>query len=160
MTQPVFPIPTPAVNPALGSDLSCVSDVTPDMREVSGRRALAEALVRRLQTPRGTLLDDQNYGFDLVGELGDDVTPAFVASLQSTIVAEVQKDERVIAARAVVQFVAPSQVAAAMSTVISNPMPDPVGVLVVRIDGQDGTGTFRLTLSVADVTVTLLEGPT
>ena len=122
-----------------GYDLSCVSDLTPLMAEVSGRRLLSEALVRRLQTPRGALIDDPNYGYDLVGEVNDDLGPSDVGRIQANVQAEMLKDERVIAAAATATFLN--------------------GTLTVNIAITDGVGPFTLTLSVTSglLTVQLLE---
>lgn len=114
--------------------MSCVTDIRPGM--VSGRRALGESVARRLQTPRGRLIDDPNYGHDLTGELNDDVTHADIARMSSSIEAECLKDERVLAAAAAVTFSA--------------------GVLVVTITLTDGAGPFVLVLKVTSLTLELL----
>lgn len=49
----------------LGSDFSCETDLTPGMLVVSGQRRVAEALIRRLGTPRGALWYSPEYGTDL-----------------------------------------------------------------------------------------------
>jgi hypothetical protein len=103
---------------------------------VSGRRCLGEAIARRLQTPRGGLIDDPNYGFDLSGELNDDVTQEDVARMSSSIEAECLKDERVFGATATVVF--------------AN------GTLLVTIKLTDSAGPFLLVLQVTSVTLELL----
>jgi hypothetical protein len=50
----------------LGNDLACVFDLDPSVSEVSGRRALAEAIARRWLTPRGTLFYAPTYGAGLI----------------------------------------------------------------------------------------------
>jgi hypothetical protein len=118
----------------LGTCMACVTDIKPGM--VSGRRCLGEAIARRLQTPRGGLIDDPNYGFDLSGELNDDVTQEDVARMSSSIVAECLKDERVFGATATVVF--------------AN------GTLLVTIKLTDSAGPFLLVLQVTSVTLELL----
>lgn len=126
---------TPTVQ--YGHDLFGVNDLDPGMLECDGRVCLAQALARRLITPRGGLLDDPNYGYDLTGFLNDDVSHATLASMQGQIVAEMMKDERVIAATASVVFVA--------------------GQLIVTISITDSVGPFPLVLAVSSVTVQVLS---
>lgn len=80
-----------------GLDLACVSDLDTTLTETApgGRRIVAEAVARRLQTPRGRLIGDPNYGFDLVGYCNDDLNAGGLAWIQSQVVAECLKDERV-----------------------------------------------------------------
>ena len=84
-----------AVNTDFGSDLSCVMDLDPRCPVVTGRRLLAEAVARRWITPRGGLIDDPNYGTDVTAYINDDIKPSDLASLQSAMSQEAQKDERV-----------------------------------------------------------------
>lgn len=80
-----------------GRDLACVVDVADDFREVapSTPQIVIEAIARRFQTPRGTLLDDPDYGFDLRGRLHVGLTQQQLRSLQSACIGEAKKDERV-----------------------------------------------------------------
>ena len=156
MVQAVFPVSAPVINPALGSDLSGVSDLDPTMAEVSGRLCLSQNLARRLITPRGTLIDDPNYGYDLTQYLNADIGPSDIAQIQAGVEAEFLKDERVLDATIVAQFVGPTQVQAALTATIANPQPVPLGVLIITATVTDSTGPFTLVLSVSNVTVTLL----
>lgn len=126
------------VNPPLGYgiDLSCVSDLTSDMQQVSGRIALAQACARRLQTPRGGLIDDPNYGFDVVGEIDDDMSTADIARLGAQIDAELRKDERVLDSTTTATLVAP-------------------GLLIINIVLQDQAGPFRLVMSASTAAANL-----
>lgn len=123
-----------------GTDLSCVFDFTNEMAEVSGRLLLAQACARRLITARGTVLDDLNYGYDLSGELKDDIGPGDVQRIKAAVEAECVKDERVISATATVSF---SKLTRALT----------VSVLL-----QDGSGPFKFTLAVGGVTPLFLMG--
>ena len=60
----------------LGTDISTPAalDIDPSFATVSGATCLAQALARRLVTPRGTLLDDAGYGTDLRSYLNDSRT--------------------------------------------------------------------------------------
>ncbi len=121
----------------LGSDLSCIQDLTQEMATVSGRICLAQALARRIITPRGALIDDPNYGYDVTDFLDDDVLPQVLRQLGGNIDAEFLKDERVIAS---------------LTTVVNS-----AGKLIINSSVQDGDGPFTLVLSVGDVTVDILK---
>jgi hypothetical protein len=128
MTQPVF-----------GHDLSCLTDLTPSMVETDGYTLLAQSLVRRLQTPRGTLIGDPTYGYHIIGEIDDDVTPADVARIGTQIDQEFVKDERVIASFTSVTFSA--------------------GALVTQSTVTTAAGPFSLTLGIADIIAILAATP-
>lgn len=121
-----------------GTDLSCVTDLDPAGLEVSGRTCLAQAIARRLQTPRGGLIDDPNYGFAVTAFLNDDLTARDLALIASNVQAECVKDERVISASATVTLSA-------------------AGVLTVAINLVDFVGPFRLVLGVSALTVAILQ---
>lgn len=81
-----------------GIDSYCGTAGLKSGRLVTGNTLLAQALYRRLVTPRGTLiggLDEENYGLDLVGLLGTVQAESDAASLPSQIRNELLKDERV-----------------------------------------------------------------
>lgn len=124
---------------ALGTDLFGVDDLDPMFSTVSGAEAVAQALARRLITPRGALLDDPGYGYDLRGRLNAAVTSAGRLAIQSAVAAELRKDERVDDVQV---------------TVLFEPATNSL-----RVDGVvfGAFGPFRLTLSVDAVSVSLLE---
>jgi hypothetical protein len=130
----------------LGSDLSCVSDLNPHMGVVSGRRLLAEAIARRLQTPKGALLDDPNYGYDLVGQLNADISQGDLGRIAAAITSECQKDQRVFSAA--VTVVAATIPGAGNTSLLG---------LKVTISLITGVGPFSLVIGVAGVTLTLLS---
>lgn len=78
-----------------GTDLACVSDFSDEFRESSGPRCLAEALVRRLMTKRGMVVDAPDYGTDLREYIGLEFTARNSARLISDVRNECVKDERV-----------------------------------------------------------------
>lgn len=121
-----------------GTDLGCVFDLDPRCSEVSGRRLLAEAIARRLITPRGMLIDDPNYGIDVFDWLYEDVSKREIAALASAIQAECKDDERVEAAR--VTIVAP---------------PKGIGKYTIEISLEDADGPFDLVLAANTGAVTL-----
>ena len=124
-----------------GKDLSCVTDLDPTLRVVSGRTALMQAIARHLITPRGRLEGDPNYGFDLAGYLNDDVTQDDIAWMEAQIEAECLKDERVESATVTVAVRS-------------------LRALTIELDIQvlitDASGPFQFTLRASEVTVELL----
>lgn len=109
-------------------------DATEDFDTVSGRVALAQALARRLTTPRGDLVDPwdeegaANYGIDVTEHVNDDMGPGDLAQLEQRADAECRKDERVHSA-------------ASTATLVDE-------VLTLSIALQDAEGPFTLTLTV------------
>lgn len=120
-----------------GSDLSCVSDCTPDMAVVTGRKLLAQAIARRYMTPRGGLIDDPNYGFDLTQYVNDDLSAKDIARIQAGAIAEAEKDERILSADVKITT-------------------NTAGIMVVTVVLTDAEGPFTLVLSVGEVTVDIL----
>lgn len=121
----------------LGTDLSCVTDCTPDFAEVTGRTCLAQAVARRYITPRGRLIDDANYGYDLTQFVNDDMSPSDIARVQANAKAEAEKDERVFSA--------------SVSVALSRG-----GIMMVTVVLVDAQGPFTLVLAVSAVTVQIL----
>lgn len=80
-----------------GTDISCTTDLTEEMTEIDGfsPRALAEALLRRLDCPRGQLADDPNYGLDLKSYVNRGTAAAELFALAGEIRNEWSKDDRV-----------------------------------------------------------------
>ena len=82
-----------------GADMSCGKRLTTG-RMVGGRTLFAEAIWRRLTTPRGTLsgsAEASAYGLDLaayVGAVGERIAEA---ALPSIVEAELLKDDRIAA---------------------------------------------------------------
>lgn len=83
-----------------GSDLSCTEDLGATMETVDpfSTRGIAEAIVRRLGTPRGGLPDDPDYGFDLRSFCNRGITLAERATIEAQTRAEITKDDRIDAA--------------------------------------------------------------
>jgi hypothetical protein len=126
-----------------GRDTYCTDQIKSG-RLVSGNMLLAQALYRRLITPRGTLRGGEaeaNYGFDLLGLLGTTATSADIASLPSQIRNELMKDERVDDVEATV-------VAAESNAVVTYE----ITITVEPVEGDE----FEFVLSVDDVTVSFL----
>lgn len=95
---PAVPYQTSAVV-YYGKDLSCVTDFAVDGRTVDPASGLgvAQAVVRRLITPRGALLDDQRYGYDLRGALAQPTALTSPNTIELAAQLEIGEDERVAA---------------------------------------------------------------
>jgi hypothetical protein len=91
----VVAVPTGALG--YGTDLSCEMDLTSTIAEVDpfSVAAIGEAVVRRLSTPRGRLVDAPDYGFDIRGMLNRGTPVAQLQSLNDPIRSEVEKDDRI-----------------------------------------------------------------
>lgn len=74
-----------------------MTDLTPDMREVTGVVALTHRLARRLQTPRGLIPFWPNFGLDVTQYLLSKM-PAW--RIQRDIEDECLKDEQCLGCRA------------------------------------------------------------
>ena len=127
-----------------GSDISCDFDVAPDVAEVDpfSTFALAQAIVRRLDTPRGTLPDDKDYGISVRQYVNKGTTAAEIVSLAGQIRNEVLKDDRV-------------------ETLTVTVIPSPTGTtlrIVLAIQPVDAElGGFTLTLSASSAAILIEE---
>lgn len=126
-------------NDPLGTDLSLWPDLDPSGALVSGARCLAQALLRRLTTPRGGLFYDPGYGTDIRDLIGESLATDGADSLAQAIEQEVSQDERVLLATATMTFDQRTNIVA--------------GTLSI----QTSSGPFTLVLSVSAVTVSLLQ---
>lgn len=126
-----------------GRDMSCTTSLQ-TMRYVSGAQLVAEAVYRRLTTPRGMLRgseEDAEYGLDLTSFVGKGDPLTVAVSLPGKIRAELQKDERIIDVRAEVLSVTEG----------------PATSFEIRIEATTDDGPFELTLGVGDVSVEILN---
>lgn len=151
LLYPPTPIPPPPPLPAVnvnqlpnispgGVDLGTdILDLSPTFTTVSGLANLGQALLNRLQTPRGGLFYDQNYGTDVRAYLNDALTAQRVSKLASDVQSECLKDERVQTCTAGVQFVSATK------------------TLNITITGSTSGGPFVFVLAVTNLSVSLLE---
>jgi len=122
-------------------------DLDPSFRTITGQRVVAEAVCRRLCTPRGSLPDDPNAGFDirrLVHAKMDDQT---LLQLKTAIEREAEKDERVFRTRCglTVEYGAGGGNRRSVT-------------VTADLDVETMFGSFSLVLGVDDVSVSLLRG--
>lgn len=61
----------------------------------SGVKRVAQRLVRRLNSPRGSSCTDKNYGYDVADHVQDTMSVADIARLRAAIKAECEKDDDV-----------------------------------------------------------------
>lgn len=118
-----------------GYDLGGILDLSPDLRVVNGREALAHAIARRLTTPRGSLFYDGNYGHDVRQYVNAPVQRPGV--IESQVSGECLKDERVLESEVTVLNVGEE--------------------LRISVKITDARGPFTLTLVVTQLTVELLR---
>lgn len=119
-----------APSSTFGTCWSCISDLTMPATMVSGNRAVAEAIIRRLTTPRGRLINDPNYGYDVTNLINDGTTPTQLAQAQKLASFEAKKDPRVIQCQVRIQLTG--------------------GVLIVTATPQLATGPFTLVFSLSN----------
>lgn len=114
-------------------------DFSPDMRVVTGRALLAQSIVCRLSTARGTVIDCPNDCLDLRDMVSDGLSQSQLNALGGQVRQEILKDQRVQDAAVTATYAAPSS------------------TLTVQIRVSSLYGPFALVLSVTAVTVTILN---
>lgn len=126
--------------PDFGEDVFCDGDgVPPTFELVSGPTVLVQALLRRFQTERGTLIDDENYGLNVQSWVGKRTDTAQIFAWQQSLVNEAQKDQRVQKARA---------------RIVTDPVSQK---LFFTLTVETAEGPFTLTVAVSAVSVELLS---
>ena len=135
-------VDTPSSPHGYGSDISGAADLDPDMAEVDGfsTLALAQALVRRLDTPRGSLIDDGDYGIDLRSYCNRPTAAAELIALAGQVRGELLKDDRVDTLTVVMR---PTSTGNAFDLELS----------IVPVDPR--LGPFDLTLAVTSATIVI-----
>jgi phage baseplate assembly protein W len=114
-----------------GQDLSMPSYMA------TGNQVVAEAVLRRWATGQGELIDDPNYGYNVMDLVSADLSPRDIAYAQQQLAAEAQKDERVRSASVVLVMHAD-------------------GTLDLTASVVTAAGPFRLVVAVSATSVTLL----
>lgn len=128
-----------------GTDTYCYDQIRTG-RFATGLELLAQAIYRRLTTPRGTLDDGEEgtvYGLDVLDFTGTVGSDSAVDALPDVVRAEVLKDDRVDRC----------EVSAAIERGTD-------GLVVINLDVDvfpaDESTPFQLSISVSDVTTALL----
>ncbi len=131
--------------PGYGTDIFCYDRLITG-RLVSGVEVVAQALFRRLTTPRGTLRggeDESIYGLDLLDFIGRVSEEQALDTLPSLIEAECLKDDRL---------------AECTVTLTRTTATDGTVALVISINAVTAPqgDSFDLTLAVANATVSVI----
>lgn len=85
----------PSASPwAYGEDISCGFDLNLG-ETVSGNDLLRESQIRRLDCPRGGLVDDPDWGIDVRGSLNEGTTREELATLAARVRTELARDPRI-----------------------------------------------------------------
>lgn len=120
----------------LGFDIAGVGSLDSNLSFVSGRTCLIQNLARRFSTEKGSIPDAPTYGFPIVKLIGD----AFVASRVARLAEDqLLGDERVTDADVTATYDAATKTA----------------TLVCRV--EDSAGPFEFTVTVSDITTSLLS---
>jgi phage baseplate assembly protein W len=80
-----------------GVDLVCATDIDRNLAETDSTTvaSLAQDAFHRVTTPRGSLVDDPNYGVDLRALLSTGLTPSTTRSIATLVHGELIKDDRI-----------------------------------------------------------------
>jgi hypothetical protein len=113
-------------------------DVDPAMRETSGLQVLAQSLVMRQFTPTGSSIGNPNECVDLRNFLSAGLTQSQTQQIGAVVQQQLLRDQRV-------------QTVSVQATFNTS-----TGILTVTENIVSNAGPFTLTLSVSNVTVTLL----
>lgn len=117
----------------LGSDFSGVADLDWALSTVSGRTALAQAILRRLRTRQGELVTDTTYGYCVRDQIGANPN---ITEVSQGVLAQVVAEEEIQDADVDVTY--------------------EDGTLFVKIYAVDSDGPFDLTLTATELTTEAL----
>lgn len=129
-----------------GRDLFCapnedgVLDLTDTMTEVTGLNVLAQSLIRRHMTAKGSDISSPNDGIDVRTFIKAGLTQQQLSVFAVTIQQELIRDQRVLP-----------------STTVQATFNPGTGVMTLNEIIQTATGPFSLTLAVSSVTVDVLQ---
>jgi len=132
---PAPPVGTAGTNDGstlYGVEIGVFPDLGQSFQLVSGPRAIAEALYRRLSCVRETLAFHPGYGMDLRSRLNDTMSTEELFALKADVERECEKDERVQEVNASVHYTA--ETFTLDVTVAIVPAQGPGFVFVVRVD--------------------------
>lgn len=136
----VMDAPTGALG--YGTDIAWTSDLVEPMADVdpTSTTAISQALLRRLDCPRGRLVDDLDYGLDLRSYCNRGTTTAELAAIAGAVRNELEKDDRVASASVAVTGSATS-----------------LAVSIRVVPASADLDAFTLTLAVTSSAVVLQE---
>ncbi len=120
-----------------GTDIAGYGYISPVWGLASGLINLANAQLRRLTTPAGTLDDHPSYGYDVRDLLVGDFSPTDLDAARSAIESQCEDDERVQSCKATLTM---SQ-----------------DLLLISLDELTADGPFALVLAVGSVSAAILS---
>lgn len=126
--------------PDFGVDVSTFPRPDTTFSTIKGYRVLAEALARRLLTPRGFLTFHPDYGMDVRQFINESITDTTLGRIKAQVAYELQQDERVDDADAVVSYIPAT------------------GQLLITCQVSTSQGPFSFVLALSAVTVDLYLG--
>jgi phage baseplate assembly protein W len=127
-----------AAGSGYGSDILVFPGLDETFNLVNDGRVLAEALGRRLTTPRGALPFHPDYGLDVRAWLNEGFTQDAAYRLKAAIERECEADERVASATSSVSFNLAAQ------------------SLRFKVSCATATGPFTFVMNVTSLTIELL----
>lgn len=135
-------VATPVEPFGYGSDVSCAYDMDPGVAELDGMDPLVlkQAIIRRLDTPRGSLPDDPSYGISLRSMVNAGVKADDLTRLAGVIQNEVSKDDRISTLRV---------------EVVTNPAMTELTVTLQVTPADPRLGPFSMTLAVTSAAIVL-----
>ena len=122
-----------------GLDLACMTDLSPTMAETASMVTLAQALVRMVTTPRGSVVDAPNWGIDVTAYVDGPMDARGAQKVASLMDAQFRQDDRVLRSSTQATWNASTETLRTVSAIITS------------------NGPIRLTLDISNVTVALLE---
>ena len=113
-------------------------DLTPDMQIATGRQVIAQSLVRRQTTPRGSVLTSPNDCLDIRQMISQGVTQSQLQAYASSLRTELLRDQRVLSAAVQISY-------------------DPVkNVTTITENVQTSAGPFTLTLTLSTGSIAVI----
>jgi hypothetical protein len=122
-----------------GRCISVVDGLPLRWKYITGKRVVAEAVLRRWSTERRSLPYDLDYGTDARAMIGDSLTSASIGEWQSALAAEAVKDDRVEDCDVVITYDRATETALVTASITT------------------ADGPFRLVSAIDAVTVNLLR---
>lgn len=133
---------------AFGRDLKTVVDangnvdITPGGLESTGRAVLSERLVRRMTTPRGSVIDAPNECFDVRDWLSKEFNAQTMSQLRATVRQEMLNDVGVL------------------DCTVQATFDNAAKKLTVRVSIRSSDGPFILTVTIGQLTIEALTTDT
>ena len=119
-----------------GVDLKCIDDLDPALASTDpfSTETLAQDCYHRITTRRGTMPDDPDYGIDILAFLHAPKTPGELRACEGQIATELQKDDRVREASAVVTFDG-RKLSVSVRVTPEDPALGPFSLIIAVVDG-------------------------